>query len=264
MPKVSVIIPVYNSEKYIRICLDSVINQTLDDIEIICIDDGSSDNSYNILKEYAAKDNRFILLRQNNSGPSVARNFGWSIAKSDIIAFLDADDVWHRQKLELQYTYMVLNEDIFFSCHKKMVIKITDVNQFNESNKKINHVVKMNVNRLLFKHYTNGATSSFMLRNNSNIRFDIKKRRSEDYLFTLQVLFHYKGVYLDSQLAASFKEIYGAGGLSKDLWAMEKGDLNTFEILRKERYINNWFYIAAVSFSFLKYIRRSFILLIRR
>ena len=63
MPKVSVIIPVYNVEKYLRECLDSVVNQTLKDIEIICVDDGSTDNSLDILKEYAKKDDRFIILR---------------------------------------------------------------------------------------------------------------------------------------------------------------------------------------------------------
>ena len=68
MPKVSVIIPVYNTEKYLKECLDSVVNQTLQDKEIICIDDGSTDNSLSILKEYAQKDSRFIILEQENEG----------------------------------------------------------------------------------------------------------------------------------------------------------------------------------------------------
>ncbi len=71
---VSVIMPVYNSEKYLRVALDSLINSTLKNIEIICVDDGSTDSSFDILKEYKQKDNRFILLRQKNSYEGVARN----------------------------------------------------------------------------------------------------------------------------------------------------------------------------------------------
>ena len=74
MAKVSVIIPVYNVEKYLRECLDSVVNQTLKDIEIICVNDGSTDNSLEILKEYAQKDNRIIVIDKVNEGVSIARN----------------------------------------------------------------------------------------------------------------------------------------------------------------------------------------------
>ena len=92
MPKVSVIIPVYNVEKYLKQCLDSVVNQTLKDIEIICIDDGSADNSIEILKEYAQKDNRFIILEQENQGAGAARNKGLSIATGEYVHFMDSDD----------------------------------------------------------------------------------------------------------------------------------------------------------------------------
>lgn len=79
--KVSVILPIYNSEKYLKKCLDSLVKQTLKDIEIICINDGSEDNSLEILREYASKDNRFIVIEQENSGQSVARNKGIEIAQ---------------------------------------------------------------------------------------------------------------------------------------------------------------------------------------
>ncbi len=94
MSKVSVIIPVYNVETYLRECLDSVVNQTLKDIEIICVDDGSTDNSLSILQEYAQKDDRFIILEQKNQGSGAARNRGLGIAKGDFIAFMDSDDFY--------------------------------------------------------------------------------------------------------------------------------------------------------------------------
>lgn len=94
MPKISVIIPIYNNEKYLRQCLDSVVNQTLEDIEIICINDGSTDNSLQILNGYASKDKRFIVINQENTGVAKARNNSLDIAKGTFVAFMDSDDYY--------------------------------------------------------------------------------------------------------------------------------------------------------------------------
>lgn len=88
----SIIVPVYNVENYLIRCLDSLVNQTLKEIEIICINDGSKDNSLNILEEYAKKDSRIIILNQENAGLSAARNAGMEIAKGEYIGFVDSDD----------------------------------------------------------------------------------------------------------------------------------------------------------------------------
>jgi len=90
--KVSVIIPVYNTEKYLKECLDSIVNQSLEDIEIICIDDGSTDNSLEILREYAENDSRFKIFSQENNGQGSARNYGLDVAKGEYIYFMDSDD----------------------------------------------------------------------------------------------------------------------------------------------------------------------------
>jgi len=92
MAKVSVIIPVYNVQKYLAKCLDSVINQTLKDIEIICVNDGSTDNSLEILKAYAEKDSRIKIISQENRGLSAARNAGTAAASGEYIGFVDSDD----------------------------------------------------------------------------------------------------------------------------------------------------------------------------
>ena len=98
-PRVSVIIPVYNNENYISDCLDSLLNQTLREIEIICIDDGSTDNSLSILNKYAEMDNRIIILKQKNKGGGTARNYGMSIAKGEYLSFLDSDDFFDQNLL---------------------------------------------------------------------------------------------------------------------------------------------------------------------
>lgn len=90
--KVSVIIPVYNVEKYLPACLDSVLGQTLREIEVICVNDGSTDKSPEILQEYAKKDSRIIVINQENKGLGSARNRAIEIAKGEYIGFVDSDD----------------------------------------------------------------------------------------------------------------------------------------------------------------------------
>lgn len=102
-PKVSVIIPVYNTELYLRECLDSVIHQTLREIEIICVDDGSTDRSLEILREYEARDGRFRVLTQPNVNAGAARNRGLDLARGEYLSFLDADDFFEPKMLERAY-----------------------------------------------------------------------------------------------------------------------------------------------------------------
>lgn len=91
-PKVSIIVPVYNIEKYIGACIDSILRQSYRNFELILVDDGSTDNSGNLCNKYAQKDNRITLIRQKNAGVSAARNAGLKIATGQLIAFVDSDD----------------------------------------------------------------------------------------------------------------------------------------------------------------------------
>ena len=113
MSKVSVIIPVYNAEKYLRECLDSVINQSLQDIEIICVDDGSTDNSLSVLQEYAVKDTRLKIVEQSNQGAAAARNAGMAAAQGEYLSFLDADDFYCPEALQKAYNSAIsVNADM--------------------------------------------------------------------------------------------------------------------------------------------------------
>lgn len=111
-PKVSVVLPVYNVSKYLSECLDSIINQTLEEIEIICIDDGSTDSSLEILQEYAKFDNRITILEieNNNIGAGTARNRGIDIAKGEYLSILDSDDFFELKLLELAYNNAKVND----------------------------------------------------------------------------------------------------------------------------------------------------------
>ena len=103
MVKISVVVPVYNVENYLPDCLDSLVNQTFKDIEIICINDGSPDNSLQILEEYAEKDSRMKVFSQENGGHAVATNRGISMATGDYLFLMDSDDVLELNALELSY-----------------------------------------------------------------------------------------------------------------------------------------------------------------
>ena len=92
MSKISVVVPVYNVEKYLKRCVDSIVQQTMQDIEIILVDDGSKDNSGLICDECAKKDERIIVIHKENGGLSSARNVGIEVAKAPYIAFVDSDD----------------------------------------------------------------------------------------------------------------------------------------------------------------------------
>ena len=106
---ISVIIPVFNVEKYLRACLDSVLAQTLADFELLLIDDGSPDGSGRICDEYAQRDPRVRVFHQKNAGQAAARNFGVTQAAAEWIAFVDSDDVVHPQYLELLYQGITVN-----------------------------------------------------------------------------------------------------------------------------------------------------------
>lgn len=103
VPYISVVVPVYNTSKYLRQCIDSLIHQTLNNIELIFVDDGSTDDSLSVLKEYAARDSRIMILEQKNQYAGVARNNGMKHASGKYIIFLDSDDFFELNMLEELY-----------------------------------------------------------------------------------------------------------------------------------------------------------------
>lgn len=111
VPKVSIILPVYNVGKYLRQSLDSLINQTLKEIEIICVNDGSVDDSYEILEEYKAKDNRIKVIHKENKGTGAARNDGLRLASGECIGFVDPDD-WVKPNMFERLYNLIKEKDL--------------------------------------------------------------------------------------------------------------------------------------------------------
>ena len=121
--KISVVIPVYNAERFVRYPLDSVLAQTHSDWECICVDDGSTDGSGAILDEYAAKDARFRVVHQANGGEGAARNAGMDLATGEIVAFLDADDRMHPEALRV---FCAMRERTGFEMLRYAARSVTD------------------------------------------------------------------------------------------------------------------------------------------
>ena len=108
-PEISIIVPVYNVEKYLKRCIDSILNQSFTNFELILVDDGSTDNSGKIIDEYAIKDERIKVIHKENGGQGSARNRGLDIAKGNYIGFVDSDDWIHKDMYKCMY--QIINED---------------------------------------------------------------------------------------------------------------------------------------------------------
>lgn len=130
-PLVSIIMPVYNTEKYLDECIASVVKQTFKDLEIICVDDGSTDNSLEILKKYAIADKRIKIIEQNNCGAGKARNIGMSIANGEYLLFLDADDFFELDYIEKAYNHII---------NSQAEICLVRCNAYNEITKKYSNM----------------------------------------------------------------------------------------------------------------------------
>ena len=155
-PKISIIIPMYNVEKYLRRCLDSVLNQTFTDWTAICVDDGGPDKSGSIAEEYAARDKRFIVVHKENGGLSDARNAGFPYAKGKYIMYLDSDDFIHPQTMEIAYNAIEQNK--------------SDIASFQYD--------RMYRPRLMIRHFLHMDTDNVVPRSMKK-RYDIKKIKTK-------------------------------------------------------------------------------------
>ena len=188
MPKISIIIPIYNAENYLKRCLDSVINQTLKDIEIICINDCSKDSSLEILKEYSKKDNRIKIINlKENKGESKARNIGLDNTNSEYIAFLDNDD-----EIDLDFYEKLYNKAI--KTNSDIVKAGVDIINYDKKHQKdnLNELIKQNNSKLYFTHYWWSAIYKSSLIKENNIKFLEKYEIGEDILFLNQAILNCK------------------------------------------------------------------------
>ena len=253
---VSVIIPCYQCTSTIQRAVDSVAQQSLLPREVILVDDASDDETlemlYSIQKSYGSNWVKVLSLK-TNGGPSLARNAAWELVDSSYVAFLDADDSWHPQKIEIQFSWMHAHSEVELTGH---------LMAFRKSNEKntdeISSVVTIPLSKTRFLLSNQFSTPTVMMRSNSKFRFDEKQRYAEDYLLWLTVLFSsLSTVFLiEENLAYMYKAAYGESGISNDLWAMEKGELSAYKKIYDMEYIKRYEYWLLSCYSFIKFLRR--------
>ena len=217
--KISIIVPNYNNEKYISQCLDSLVNQTYKDLEIVVIDDGSTDASYEIIKDFARKDPRIVVQKQANQGPSAARNRGLEIATGDLFGFVDGDDYCRLDMFEILADALIRNEaDISICSRVWSKDGATKPREYLFNN--IESIIEMDKGR----KYTGYMWTKLYRRELfDGIRFNIKIKAYEDLLINhylmykaRRVVFHDEELYYYRQNPDSFlrKRTYNEADLT--------------------------------------------------
>ena len=232
MPRVSVITPTFNCAPFLERALQSMVDQTYDDYEIIVVDDGSTDETPELIERWQGK---IIYLSQSNAGPSAARNLGVARSQGEFIAYLDADDMWYPGKLEQQVA--------FLDRHQECGLVHSDLHIIDEQDRFIMkewHLSRRNaaVRGHCLSELVNGCAiqvPTVLERRSCHDRaggFDVRFRQSEDYLHWIRaVLNGYTIGYIDEPLAMYR---WRSGSLSKNQVEMIESMIRMFELLVQE------------------------------
>ena len=257
--EVSVIIPCYRCADTIERAIASVAAQTLPPVEVILVEDQSGDGTLDALfAQQALYPDGWIsiLVQPTNSGPGEARNAGWKEARQPYIAFLDADDTWHPQKVELQYHWMLQHPRVALSghsiAHSDSHTGLSASMQYNVWDATFEEVT---ASRLLWRNVL--STPTVMLQTSLLPRFETGKRHSEDYLLWLTIACSGETITrCRLPLAFIHKGVYGEAGLSGQLWNMQKGQWDTYRRLRRLDCVGPVQYVLLLLWSWIRFVRR--------
>ncbi len=199
---ISIIVPVYNAEKYLSDCITSILNQTYKDFQLILVNDGSIDKSLDICKTYRDSDHRILVAEQQNSGVSAARNYGLSIAKGEYIFFVDADDKLENTALEDLINVALNNaSDIViggFRVEGRRVVNDTEVLDEYKGNVNKSQLLKLMVsmNKKRIRENVWRCLFAKSLLDENEIHFRVGMKIAEDYLFFLQAVDCAEKIYI--------------------------------------------------------------------
>lgn len=261
---ISVIIPAYKSSGTLRRALDSIYSQSLLPREILVVDDGSEDWEESKLIAASYPDSIYVrfIRCEKNGGASVARNVGLDASSCRYIAFLDSDDVWFKDKLEIQYGTMVRNR-IDFSMHG-FIEEIDNFRWEGEDARDVRPLCfALSSWSLLFKNY---ATPTVMVLREKMVPFDPFLRRNEDWKCWMEIFSKrgVKGVYIGQALAGGFKPSMGVSGLTQDVKEMHLSRIIALKRLMNEGKITITQYLVGICMETAKYPLRVMIIAVRR
>lgn len=231
---ISVIVPVYNSSQYLRESLNSVVNQTVKNIEVILVNDGSTDESLKICEEFRELDSRVIILNQKNSGVCSARNHGFDISKGEYIIFVDSDDILELDLLETLLNLILEYKTDIAMCGVKMIYPNNRTIQPEENLEIEIFEKKEAIYKFLNKEFTNYGlwTKLFKKEILNNISFDVNKKIGEDKFYFFEALLNSNSIATQNINKYNyFKRINSA--------TMRKFNLNNFDVLYFSKKIEN-------------------------
>lgn len=194
MPEISIIVPIYNSEKKLNRCIESILSQSFSDFELILINDGSSDSSKSICEFYQKKDNRIVIINQQNQGVSAARNNGIGSANGKYIMFCDSDDYVDYKWCENLYNQIKKNPDALIVCDVQKSDKITN-NTFSATEE----LSYYELYKIGLSAYTPNKIYDASIIKNYNIKFDENCSFSEDVKFNIEYFKYCKRIILINQ-----------------------------------------------------------------
>ena len=263
---VSVVVPCYRCAATIVRAVSSVAAQTQRPTELILVDDASGDETLQQLHAIRAHYGPWIrvVALAINAGAASARNAGWNLASQPYIAFLDADDAWHPQKIEIQYGYMQQNPDVALSGHLCRQLPVDTQGTTSWPMEWTGDVQRVTWSRLLLRHQF--VTPSVMLKRQIRPRFFEGARHMEDHRLWLEIVgTPLPTVRLQAELAAVYKPVYGASGLSADMWRMEKAELANYRYFHGLGKLSMVQLMLLQAYSLVKFVRRLLIVrLLRR
>lgn len=251
---VSVVVPCFRCGATIGRAVASIEGQTQKPAEVLLVDDASGDETSSSLQQLVSGYPGWVkvLVLAHNQGPSAARNAGWEAATQPYVAFLDADDSWHPEKIRIQYRFMHDNPDIDISGHRCLWMRADETPPQVPDELTI---TRIRVPDLVFG--TRLSTPTIMLKRQLPFRFEANKRYAEDVHLWRQVACANNSVVrIESPLAYMHKAPYGVAGLSAELWPMEKGDLSSLFSLYKAQQISWMLFALGSTFSLTKYLKR--------
>lgn len=257
-PFFSVIIPSYNSENTIRRALISVLNQTETDYEIILVDDGSIDDTVEIVKkELADRSFAWTILTGNNQGAAGARNKGAQAAQGEFLAFLDSDDEWHPEKLSIQRKCLQDNQLDFIAAGYTL-------EPFSPIQSEI-RIRFYTFKDLIWRNRF--STPGVVIKKDffwSVGGFESYQRYAEDYTLWMKLaVIKALPAIISSPLVRLHKPAFGSAGLSANSWKMTLGEISGYNYLYQKKNISFFRFILALIISLLKYLRRKIILFFR-
>lgn len=235
---ISIIVPVYNSELYINRCLDSLLKQTYKNIEIIIVDDGSKDNSLQLIKGYANKDSRIKVYTQSNQGPSVARNTGLDNATGKYIMFVDADDFIDKNMVTNMVEGIKDDKNTLVLCDNSE-IWANEIEERKLFDTDKNYIKKVDVIKAIASGKAGLVCGKLFNKNiikEHNIKFDKEIKMCEDQIFFLNI----------SRYCDDF--IY----IPKSLYFYDRRNENSITIKYKEKVIDNQIYVINIIKEILK------------